>query len=185
MIKILFNLLILYFLISEYLTQICGKDIPTSSNDCISDSNQEYTCCYASVGNYNQTSRMVVKNTTMCVLIPVNQTFVTPYITKMDLGIVGFNLNIKIDCGNYTESSSNAFPKCGMPDPQNMKDCSKYDGYNKTCCYIGSPGGSGTCLLNPGKFQTNSTIFGVMIACYTEFLKLPFMTFIILILIFL
>ncbi len=185
MLKGLFHAMFIVANLAKYFSQTCGVKNPKSANDCLPNSSNEYTCCMTYIGNYNQTSAEVIKNTTVCVLIPANQTFVTPYITKMDLGISGFNLNIKMDCGNYTQNNPRAFPSCGFPNPQGLGDCSIYDGLNKTCCYVGSPGGAATCLLNPGKMQTNTSVFGVQIACGSQFFSFPLVLIIALISLFL
>ncbi len=171
--------MILISILNLYLNQICGPENPSLADNCLAHSDWDHTCCFAAVSNYNETSSMVIQNATVCVNIEVNKTFFTPYITQMDLGIANQKLNLSIDCGNYTYENQRAFESCGPKSPVSFQDCQNDTKGNNTCCYIASPDGTSTCLLNTGFISTNTTIYGVKIVCDAKLYSIFFYSLII------
>jgi hypothetical protein len=179
-----FFVLILYLLTFKshnIVTQICGIKNPSNINDCLNDteSNSDDTCCFAKVGDFNITANITIKNSTVCILINKNNTFMAPFITQMNLGIDGRYITTYINCGNQTYTNSRAFETCGPSLPQSLSDCSLYSVNNNTCCYMASPDGTSTCLLNKGKINGNKTIYGVSIICQSVWLKINMILYII------
>lgn len=159
----------------EYIiTQICGIKNPSNINDCLNDteSSSDDTCCFAKIGDFNITANITIKNSTVCVLINKNNTFMAPFITQMNLGIDGRYLTTYINCGNQTYTNPRAFETCGRSVPKSVSDCSLYSVNNNTCCYMASPDGTSTCLQNKGIINGNKTIYGVSIICQSAWLKI-------------
>ncbi len=100
----IFKLFFFIFIAQFSLSQICGKDKPTEPSHCLDDntSPSDYNCCYAKVADFNITSARIVSNSSVCVLMNQNHTYLSPYLTQMNLGIHGKSLNIKLDCGEFT-----------------------------------------------------------------------------------
>jgi hypothetical protein len=162
------------FLITFCYSQICGPINPQSLVDCspfsTAEKNENNECCFAKLISKNKTSsNSNIQSANVCVTIPKNQTFIAPYITRMDLGLSNFYVDIKIDCGNQT--FPRGFEKCGPENPQSFDDCDMYSLPISSCCYFASPDGTSTCIMNPGILNKNTTQFGFIIACNSNFLN--------------
>jgi hypothetical protein len=179
----LLAVILLIFNVEYILSQICGLKNPSNLNDCITDrsNGSSDTCCFARVGDFNITSNITIKNSTVCVLINKNHTFMTPYITQMNLGIDGRYLTTYINCGNETYTNPRAFETCGPTSPQKISDCGMYSVNNNTCCYMASPDGTSTCLLNKGIINGNKTIYGVSIICQAGWIKISMIFYMVII----
>lgn len=163
-----------YFLLIFFITsQKCGPETPSNKNDCLETSNNNYKniCCFASVSSINKLSKETLGTKNICMLIPKDKTFIAPYLTEMDLGIQNENLKMNVDCGD-TIQIDKTFPKCGPEDPKNFKECNDSSTSKSSCCYFRSPDGKATCLMNPDILKQNKTMYGIMITCSKEFVKL-------------
>jgi hypothetical protein len=163
-------------------SQMCGPKTPTDSNACLNDSNDKNVCCFARVSIIEKSSNIINRSSDICFLVPRNKTFIAPYLNQIDLGIEKDDIVIKLDCGENTEKDR-SYMKCGKDKPEGFMDCKMDSKPNASCCYFKSPGGEATCLLNNGISDSNSTVFGVIIACNEIFIKLKHLVHVFLILI--
>lgn len=179
--KIKMNLILNYSIIIGFAliaviqvnSQICGPESPGMASDCFQYSRSGDTCCYASVASQNKSNSATLSSATLCVLIPLNQTFITPYITELNLGANNDNLKVAIDCGPDT-SANRAFGTCGPTSPTSSQQCFLFSTANYTCCYFASPDGTSTCILNNKLTNSSQTIFGITITCAGDYTFPPF-----------
>lgn len=145
-------------------TQTCGSKNPENFTVCNMHSNTDSLCCYAEVSLLNE-------NNTMCILVPRSQSFITPYITALDVGMDKNYIKMKIDCGNVTRALNQAYSLCKPEPPKNPEDCFAHSQSNSSCCYIESPDGNKVCLFNDGVYDDDDTYFGTRIYCAGSFIK--------------
>lgn len=158
MLNIIGLLSILPILIPFINSQSCGVPNPKVLDECLKDSTANSICCQANVSLLN-------RNETLCVYVPKNQVFITPYLSSMDISYEESNLDFKIDCGkNKNINKGESFSVCGT-DPKTPDDCLSKSLTNASCCYVSNPNGKATCLLNNGIYKKNSTFFGINIIC--------------------
>ncbi len=158
----------LFFFISS---QMCGPKSPSDHDSCLKDSNDKNVCCFAKVSIMEKASQELKESTDICFLVPRNMTFIAPYLNQMDLGIQKDNIMIKLDCGD-DKIKDRSYDRCGKDKPQSFIDCKNYSTKTDSCCYFKSPGGEATCLLNNGLSDSNSTVFGIIIACKEKYLNI-------------
>ena len=173
-----------YFLINFITSQKCGPKNPSDRNSCLETSNEndKNICCFASVSSINKTDNEIIGSTNLCVLIPIEKTFIAPYLTQMDLGIHNENLKMKVDCGDGNDNFR-AYPKCGPEFPKEFDDCKNSSTTKSSCCYFKAQEGNATCLFNPEISKQNVTIYGIVITCGEQFFKLNCYKYLFLILI--
>jgi hypothetical protein len=174
-----------YFVLIICMTsQKCGPKNPTDKDSCLRNSNynDNNVCCFASVSSLNKTNSEILGSTDICLLIPKDKIFLAPYLTQMDLGINNENLKMNIDCGNDGELFR-AYQKCGPEFPNDFDDCRINSTPGSSCCYFKSPDGKSTCLLNPEISKQNKTMYGILVTCEGENLKLKLYKYLFLIII--
>lgn len=158
MLNIKYLLTILSISIPFINSQSCGVPNPIALDECLKDSTSHSICCYAKVSLLN-------RNETLCIYVPKNQIFITPYLSSMDISFEESNLDFTIDCGeNKDRNKGESFSVCGT-NPQTPDDCLSKSLTNASCCYVSNPNGKATCLLNNGIYKKNSTFFGINIIC--------------------
>ncbi len=151
--------------ISAVKSQVCGPKEPVRIKDCLDSSSDDNKCCFSRVSNKNKLTLERSDYKSMCLFIPINQTFITPYITQMDLGVKSDLVDITIDCGEDLSKSDGLY-KCGGGDfPTSFEDCNKYSTNSTSCCYMSSYDKTSACFLNPSPVKYNETVFGINIEC--------------------
>src|SRR5690606_25052356 len=87
------------------LYEACGPENPIVAEDCVRNSTDTLACCILKL-----TSPV---NSTTCLELPRNGTYLAPLITQVD--VLNMNTTVNIDCGNMSASPDQH--DCGEPNP--------------------------------------------------------------------
>lgn len=156
--------LLMLALINLVRSQMCGIENPQGSSNCLGYSDSINKCCYANVSVANETR-------SVCVYVPLNHTFITPYIKNLDIGVEDQMINVELDCGEIRVSPD--FYPCGE-NPSSFAECdiNSKKGIS-SCCYLQTSDGAAYCLMNKGEFNLNETYFGINIQCKSQMVSYP------------
>jgi hypothetical protein len=102
----------------------CGPTSPTFTNECTQFSTSSTACCFS------RTNKLLFE-LTECVSIPVNSTFITPFISNKTEDNGG-TYDFTIDCGTSYKSDSGLV--CGF-GPITADNCYQYTNSTTQCCY--------------------------------------------------
>ena len=144
-------------------SQTCGVPDPLSLSDCYPSSSKNNYCCYVDV-------KLSQRKESLCLFIPKNQIYITPYLNHIDIGIEDETLEFHVDCG-YNKSllkKGEPYSECGVPFPTKAEQCFNDSLVNLSCCFLKNPKGNATCLYNIGIIKRNESYFGINIICAGE-----------------
>lgn len=97
--------------------------VPKNADDCKVGSTATQACCQVSAPGQST-----------CALLPMNMTYITPYIKTGNYS--GAIIPLSINCGSsYVATSTNL---CGTPNPKTIGDCSSGNTNTSRCCFYAS-----------------------------------------------